>query len=54
MTFVIRDKGNMLDNYMDENYLFDKEQYNFLINRKTCFSCDNLVAQNFEKLEFIL
>ena len=25
-----------------------------MLNRRTCFTCDDLVASNFEKLEFIL
>jgi hypothetical protein len=54
MTFVIRDSSQIRDSYLDENYLFDVEQYNFIINRKTCFNCDDLVQKNFEKLSYIL
>lgn len=54
MTFVIRDNSQNNDNYLDPNYLFDKEQYNFLINRRTCFTCDSMVGRNFEKLSYIL
>lgn len=41
-------------NFDDENYLFDVEQYNFIINRKTCFTCDDFVADDYEKLQFVL
>ena len=34
--------------------MFDKEQYNFIINRRTFLTCDNMVGQNFEKLNYIL
>lgn len=34
--------------------MFDTEQYNFIINRYTCFTCDNFVGNDYEKLSFIL
>ena len=54
MTLVIRDQSQVTDTYLDSNYVFDKEQYNFIINRRTCFTCDDMVGQNFEKLSYIL
>jgi len=54
MTLVIRDRDQVHETYSDENYIFDKEQYNFIINQKTCFTCDNFVANDYEKLEFVL
>ena len=39
---------------MDPNYLFDEEEYNFVINRKTCFTCDNFVGNDFDKLQYVL
>lgn len=44
MTLVIRDRFQKEDTYEDENYIFDEEQYNFIINRRTCFSCDKFVG----------
>jgi len=56
MTLVIRGKMQEDEdvNFDDENYLFDVEQYNFIINRKTCFTCDDFVADDYEKLQFVL
>ena len=51
MTLVMRDQPKA---YSDESYRFDPEEYNYVINRKTCFTCDNLIGSDYEKLEFIL
>ena len=39
---------------MNKDYIFDLEEYNFVINRKTCFTCDNFVGNDYEKLQFVL
>ena len=55
MTLVIRDKMQTSDlSHLDENYLFDQEQFNFIINRRTCFTCDQFVGNNYEKLQYVL
>jgi hypothetical protein len=36
------------------DFMFDPDQYNFIINRHNCFTCDNFVGNDFEKLSFIL
>mmetsp|Transcript_16686 Transcript_16686/g.25716 ORF Transcript_16686/g.25716 Transcript_16686/m.25716 type:complete len:175 (+) Transcript_16686:2690-3214(+) len=54
MTLVIRDRSQQEENYVDENFLFDPEQYTFIINRKNCFTCDNFVGEDYEKLQYVL
>jgi hypothetical protein len=54
MTFVIKDKMDSVDDYLDPNNTFDPTIYNYLINRRNCFTSDNLVGENYEKLYFIL
>jgi len=55
MTLVIRDKAQTSElSHLDENYLFDQEQFNFIINRRTCFTCDEFVGNNYEKLQYVL
>ena len=29
-------------------------EYNFILNRRTCFTCDNFVGENYKKLVFVL
>jgi hypothetical protein len=40
--------------YLAEDYVFDQEEYDFIINRKTCFTCDSFVGNDFEKLSYVL
>jgi len=54
MTLVIRDRSQSDLSYHDENFLFDPEQFTFIINRKNCFTCDNFVGEDYEKLQFVL
>lgn len=54
MTLVIRDKSQISNDYMDPDYIFDQEEYNFVINRKTCFTCDNFVGNDFDRLQYVL
>lgn len=54
MTFVIRGKAQEDDDFTDENYMFDPIQYSFILNKRTCLTCDNFVAENYEKLLFVL
>jgi hypothetical protein len=55
MTFVIRGRGQKESgSYLDEDYIFDQEEYDFIINRKTCFTCDSFVGNDYEKLLFVL
>jgi len=53
LTFVIRAKKGDLK-YDDENYLFDPEQYNFIINRRNCFTCDEFAVKDCDHLLFVL
>ena len=55
MTLVIRDQAQRTNEYMNnKKFVFDVEQYNFIINRRTCFTCDNFVGENFDKLSYVL
>ena len=58
MTLVIRDRQQksegVLENQFENDFIFDPEQYNFIINRHTCFTCDNFVGSDYDKLQFIL
>lgn len=42
-----------MDVYKDENYLFDPEQYNYVLNKKSALSDQSLLV-NPDKLEYIL
>jgi hypothetical protein len=53
MTFVVRGKGQQ-SSFDDADYFFDETQYNFILNRRTVFTCDNFVGENYEKLLFVL
>jgi hypothetical protein len=39
---------------MKEDYLFDLEQYNYIINRRTALTEDRLVVTDHDKLAYIL
>mmetsp|Transcript_8198 Transcript_8198/g.12567 ORF Transcript_8198/g.12567 Transcript_8198/m.12567 type:complete len:339 (+) Transcript_8198:3974-4990(+) len=54
MTLVIRGRSQEEENYLDEDYIFDPEQFTFIINRKNCFTCDNFVGEDYEKLNYVL
>ena len=54
MTFVIKEFFDK-QGYIMDNYLFDLEGYDFILDRETLFTEDEtLVTQDFEKLQFIL
>lgn len=53
MTFVIKENFDK-NSYMMQDYLFDIEGYDYVLNRNTIFTEGNLVNQDFEKLKFIL
>ena len=53
MTFVIKenyDKGG----YISEDFLFDPEGYDYVLQRNTVFTEGTLVTQDYDKLNFIL
>ena len=53
MTFVIKknfDKGG----YINDDFLFDPEGYDYVLKRNTTFTEGNLVTQDYDKLNFIL
>lgn len=53
MTFVI--KENFDEGYLNKDFLFDLEGYDFIYDRETLFTSDhNLVTLNYDKLMFIL
>jgi hypothetical protein len=54
MTFVIRGRSQESMTYLAEDYVFDQEEYDFIINRRTCFTCDSFVGNDFEKLSYVL
>jgi len=55
MTFVIKNKiQEESDHYLQEDYLFDLEQYNYIINRRTALTDDKMVATDHDKLNYIL
>ena len=50
MTFVIKNKiQEESDHYLQEDYLFDLEQYNYIIKRRTALT-DGMVATDHDKL----
>ena len=53
MTFVINKKIESKDSFENEDYLFDCEQYDFLIGRKTALSSKALL-NNPAKLQYVL
>lgn len=53
MTFVIKDNFDKCGYVMDD-YLFDPEGYDYVLNKNTIFTEGSLVTQDFEKLQFIL
>lgn len=54
MTFVIKELFDH-QGYVMENYLFDLEGYDFVLDKETLFTKDEtLVTQDYEKLQFIL
>ena len=53
MTFVIKDNFDKCG-YIMEDYLFDLEGYNFILNNNTILTEESLVKENFDKLNFIL
>ena len=56
MTLVIRDQtqNNTLQQTEFEKGAFDKEEFNFIINRRTCFTCDSFVSENYDQLKYVL
>ena len=53
MTFVIKknfDKGG----YINQDFLFDPEGYDYVLKRNTTFTEGTLVTQDYDKLNFIL
>jgi hypothetical protein len=54
MTFVIRGRSQSSSTHITDDYYFDQEEYDFIINKKTCFTCDSFVGSDFEKLNFVL
>ena len=53
MTFVINSKMQQFFNFRDDEYLFDPEQYNFIISKSTYLHDAQLIA-NPEKLTYVL
>lgn len=55
MTLVIRDKTQRDEKQFDDKeFVFDPEEYNFIINRRTFLTCDKFVGEDYEKLLFVL
>lgn len=56
MTFVIKNKiQEESDHYLQEDYLFDLEQYNYIIGRRTALTDEGqAVATDHDKLNYIL
>jgi hypothetical protein len=53
MTFVIKENFDK-NSFAMEDFLFDIEGYDYVLNRNTLFTEGNLVKQEHEKLNFIL
>ena len=53
MTFVIKDNFDKLGFVVDD-FVFDSEGYDYVLNKNTVFTEGSLVTQQFEKLQFIL
>ena len=55
MTFVIINQvEEENDNYINEDYYFDLEHYNYLFNGKTAFLNDKNLVNDYEKLIYVL
>jgi len=55
MTFVIISKVDEdLDHYIHADYLFDLEQYNYIINRRTALTANSSVVNDHDKVAYIL
>jgi len=55
MTFVIKKKFDDEDvDYTNDDYLFDLEQYNYMLNRKTALSESSAATADHDKLLYIL
>ena len=53
MTFVIKDNFDKLG-YVVNDYVFDVEGYDYILNKNNIFTEGSLVSQQYEKLSFIL
>ena len=53
MTFAINYKMQKLDNYQNEDYVFDQEMYDFIINKRT-FLHDKKLISDSQYLNYIL
>ena len=53
MTFVIDKKMTQMPDFENDDYLFDIEQYNYMVNRHNCFVNWELI-NNQKKLEYVL
>lgn len=53
MTFVIKENFEK-NSFAMEDFLFDVEGYDYVLNRNTIFTEGSLVKQDYEKLNFIL
>lgn len=53
MTFAINYKIQKLNTYRHNEYIFDKEQYDYIINKRT-FLHDEELVDNSVKLQYIL
>lgn len=54
MTFVIKKKLDDDNDYLKEDFLFDKEQYNYIISKRTAFTDTLSNVADHDKLLFIL
>ena len=53
MTFIIKDNIEQLG-FTNEDFLFDIEGYNYIIERNSVFTRGSLITKNYEKLHYIL
>jgi len=53
MTFIIKDNIEQIG-FTNEDYLFDIEGYNYIIERNSVFTRGNLITKNYDKLHYIL
>jgi hypothetical protein len=54
MSFVINQKFAELEVYDSPDFIFDIEQYNFLFDKKTCFTIDQNMCLNLKYMKFLL
>ena len=54
MTFVIKKKLDEDNDYLKEDFLFDKEQYNYIISKRTAFTDTLSNVADHDKLLHIL